>query len=75
MFNLCLCWWKINQIIGPLIGAIIGNSYDPGFSLIYIILGTPGIHWSGYINIVQQTGPMPSATTMPTKVKKNLWAI
>ena len=59
----------------PLIGSIIGNSYDPGFCLIYIILGTPGIHWSGYISIMQQTGAMPSATTMPTKVKKNLWAI
>ena len=59
----------------PLIGAIIGNSYDTVFCLMYIILGTPGIHWSGYISIMQQTGALPSATAMPTKVKKNLWAI
>ena len=56
----------------PLIGAIIGNLYDPGFCLIYIMLGIPGIHLSGYISIMQQTGAMPSATTMPTKVKKSV---
>ena len=62
----------MNQTLVPLIGSIIGNSYDPGFCLIYIILETPGIHWSGYISIMQQTGAMPSATTMPTKVKKSV---
>ena len=55
------------KFLVPLIGAIIGNSYDSVFCLIYIILGTPGINLSAYISIMQQTG------AMPTKVKK-LWA-
>ena len=66
---------ELIKLLVPLIGAIIGNSYDWGFCFIYIILGTPGIHWSAHFSIMQQAGATPSATTMPTKVKKNLWAI
>ena len=59
---------ELIKLLVPLIGAIIGNSYDSGFRFIYIILGTPCIHWSAHISIMQQTGATPSATTMPTKV-------
>ena len=61
---------ELIKLLVPLIGAIIGNSYDSGFRFIYIILGTPGIHWSAHLSIMQQTGATPSATAMPTKVKK-----
>ena len=63
---------ELIKLLVPLIGAIIGNSYDSGFRFIYIILETPGIHWSAHISIMQQTGATPSATTMPTKVKKSV---
>ena len=33
------------KLLVPLIDAIIRNSSDSGFCLIYIILETPGIHW------------------------------
>ena len=66
---------EVIKLLVPLIGAIIGNSCDSGFRFIYIILGTPGIHWSAHISIMQQTGATPSVTNMPTKVKKNRWAM
>ena len=56
----------------PLIGAIVENSYDPGFCLISVIMGTPGIHWLAYISIMQQAGAKPSATIMPIKIKKSV---
>ena len=65
----------MNQIIGPGFSCNYWT-FDPDFCFIYIILGTPCIHWSAYISIMQQTGARPSAAIMAAKLKKrNLWVM
>ena len=58
MLNLCLFRWKINQNESNywyhLLVQLL-EIHTTGFCLIYIILGTPGIHWSAYISFMQQT--------------------